>query len=1056
MLQVSAKPLYKILLLSLAYIIAAKLGLLMAFEQANTSPVWPPTGIAIAAILYCGLRIWPGIFLGALIVNYFVSSSLLLSLSIAFGNTLEALLAGFIILHFASKEPFSKISDTAVFLVAIFISTMLGASIGIGSLLFADVIPQESFSILWKTWWVGDFVGGLIITPFVLIWSRPAKEDFSQKQIVEAVLLILMVLLALYITFGNFHLMGVPDELIAFSLLPLLAWSTLRFHQHGATLVIVITSAGAILGTVNGFGPFVLENENTSLLALQAYIGAAMFTALLLMAAQGERISAYQKIRQNEKNLENAISAQTTELQETNVLLAKEMQQQSHLTAALKSLFHHIDRASEENFFTRCTQTLSSIYKTKYAFVGTFDNKEQTRIKTLSVWENGQAGHNFTYNLKGTPCEDVLNNAMELVAQQAATRYPDDEMLISMSIESYYGAPLISNSGKVIGIMAVMDDKPLSVDPALSALLGLFSNRVALEIQRRINIEELELAASVFKESMEAIIICDAQANIIRVNPEFTKITGYSLAETKGEKPNFLKSGHHSETFYEQLWITLSHQGFWQGEITNKRKNGEIFISWQLIKVVKDEQGNIQQYISIMNDITEKKRAEEKIYTLAHHDLITQLPNRLSFHKRVKEEIAKALHSTNRLALMFIDLDNFKLINDTSGHPVGDELLYQVAIRLKEVIGTNNVISRFGGDEFTVLLPNINSTEDVSDVAHKILDSLLSPFILSSCEITISASIGIGIYPDNGHDVSSLLSCADNAMYRAKESGRSSFEFYTDQMQIDSHEQVILERDLRNALKAGEFILHYQPQIEIDSRRVIGVEALIRWQHPARGLIPPNIFIPIAEATGLIVPMGEWVIHEACQQLSIWISQGFEDLTMAVNLSARQFFQKNLLDIIENELQALGIPAQNLEFEITESMMMTNAEETVSTLQTMKNLGLQLSIDDFGTGYSSLSYLKRFPIDKLKIDKSFVDGLPKDADDSAIVEAIIAIAHALKLTVIAEGVETEEQYEVLSKFHCDEIQGYIFSKPQTPEHVSQTFQHSYRENVRNTPQRPLS
>ena len=900
-------------------------------------------------------------------------------------------------------------------------------------------MPAEIFTLLWKTWWIGDFVGGLILAPFLLSWMRAPKESFSQKQILEAVLLTLITLITLNTAFGSFHSIGIANELITFSLLPLLAWSTLRFHHHGATLMVMIITVSAVLGTLNGFGPFVLESENASLLALQAYIGAAMFTALLLMAVQEERMNAFRILRKNEQNLEQTITAKTQELKETNVLLEKEMQQQTHLTSALKSLLYNIDRSSKKDFFTRCTQALSSIYQANYAFIGVFEDDQQSRIKTLAVWANGKHAENFSYELKGTPCENILDHSIELIPHHAAIRYPDDDMLISMGIESYYGAPLKTASGKVIGIMSVMDNQTLHIDNALSALLGLFSNRVALELQRRFSMEELELAASVFKESMEAIIICDADAKIIRANPEFTKITGYTLAEAIGQKTSLLKSGQHKQNFYQDLWASLDKQGSWQGEIINKRKNGESFISWQIIKAVKDEQGKILQYISIINDITEKKRAEEKIYSLAHHDLITKLPNRASFHKLLKEAINNAAHSTHRLAVMFIDLDHFKLINDTSGHPVGDELLQQVATRLKGVIGSNNVISRFGGDEFTVLLPSIEALEEVSDTAKTILKSLLSSFTLSSCEITISASIGIGIYPDNGLDASSLLSCADNAMYRAKESGRASFEFYTDQMQIDAHERVILERELRSALKAGEFILHYQPQIDILSRRVIGVEALIRWQHPTRGLIPPNLFIPIAEATGLIIPMGEWVIHEACHQLATWRLMGYQNLSMAVNLSARQFFQKDLLETIEKALETSGIPAEKLEFEITESMVIANAEEAIDTLQKMKHIGLQLSIDDFGTGYSSLSYLKRFPIDKLKIDKSFVDGLPTDVDDIAIVEAIIAIAHALRLTVIAEGVETEDQYALLRKFHCNEIQGYIFSKPKPSEDVCQTF-----------------
>jgi diguanylate cyclase (GGDEF)-like protein/PAS domain S-box-containing protein len=572
---------------------------------------------------------------------------------------------------------------------------------------------------------------------------------------------------------------------------------------------------------------------------------------------------------------------------------------------------------------------------------------------------------------------------------------------------------------------------------------------VAIEIHRRESTEEIELAASVFNESLEAIMICDAQANIVRINPEFTKLTGFSLEELKGKNPSILKSGIHTDNFFSDVWTCINKKGFWQGEITNKRKNGELFVSWQIIKAVKDTTGNIQQYMSIFSDITEKKKAEEHIFQLAHNDLITQLPNRASFHKQLNDAIITAKHSTYRLAVMFIDLDHFKLINDTSGHPVGDELLQQVALRFKNIIGPKNIISRFGGDEFTVLLPCIESTDEVSTVANKILDSLHSPFALLSCEVTISASIGIGIYPDNAEDASSLLSCADNAMYSAKDSGRASYHFYTEQMQIDTHERVILERDLRDALANHQFILNYQPQFDIKTNQIIGTEALLRWQHPTKGLIAPDIFIPVAEVTGLIVPIGHWIINEACQQLARWNAEGFNNLTMAINLSARQFFQKDLLTTIKDAIAESGVLASNIEFEITESMMMMNIEETIDTLHQIKSLDVQLSIDDFGTGYSSLSYLKRFPLNKLKIDKSFIDGLPNDLDDLAIVQAIIGIAHSLNLIVIAEGVETAQQYDILTQHDCNEVQGYFLSKPLTSEAAGK-FIKKYNPNLNST------
>jgi len=1024
-----SKNILPIVALAFIYFISAKIGLLLAFEQANTSSVWPPTGIALAALLLGGLRLWPGIFLGAFLINMHVSFSFSLNLSVAFGNTLEAVSAAYLILRFASAQPFSKTGETLVFILALFASTMISASIGIGSLVLADLINQQRFLLLWETWWMGNFVGGLVVTPFLLTWLRLPKEHFTKIRLLEATVILGATLCVVSLVFGQWRVLELSKELLIFFLLPIIVWSSLRFHHHGVTLVVMVISTAAIIGTTNGFGPLVLASENTSLILIQAYMGAVMFTALLLMASQAERLQENIDVHLSQKNLENIITARTQELSVSNVLLANEMHQQNHITNSLKELLKNIDHSSDKHFYINCAKTLAYTYKTEFAFIGIFGDKTNTNINTLAVWAKGAAVENFTYNLQGSPCADALNHSIEFVCRNAAALYPDDKLLTSMNIESYFGSPLKTASGEVIGIIAVMDTNPLDLEPALKSILGLFSNKVAHELQRQVAIEELKLSESVFNESLEAIIICDLDTNIIRVNPEFSEITGYSSTEAIGINIKLIKSGHHSKYFYTRLWTCIKDKGFWKGEMTNKRKNGEIFICWQIIKAIKDDAGNVHQYMSIFSDITEKKKAEEQIYTLAHHDLITQLPNRMSFQKSLNYSIELAKNSDQQLAVMFIDLDHFKLINDTSGHPAGDELLQQVALRLKKIIGSNNVISRFGGDEFTVLLPCIKSKAEVATVANNILDCLLLPFALSSNEITIGASIGIGIYPDDAKDASTLLSCADNAMYSAKEGGRASCEFYTKKMKVDAHERVLLERELRDALKNGEFLLNYQPQIDIKTNRILGTEALIRWQHPTKGLIPPDKFIPVAEATGLIVPIGQWVIEEACRQLQIWIADGFDDLTMAINLSARQFFQKDLLEIIERAMTVSGIPASKLEFEITESMMMVNIDETIDTLHKIKGIGVQLSIDDFGTGYSSLSYLKRFPLNKIKIDKSFIDGIADNNDDLSIVQAIIGIAHSLNLTVIAEGVETEEQCKLLNQYQCNEIQGYYFSKP---------------------------
>ncbi len=1017
----------RIALFVVIYIALAQLGLSLAFAQQQVSPVWPPSGLAIAVLLHFGQRFWIGVFVGAFIVNFQINPSILVSLAIAIGNTLEAVVAAILINRFAFLT-FSNVEHAIKFVSILALATLISAVIGTSTLSIVGVIEPTQLADLGLTWWVGDLVGGLVVTPFLLTWFRKPSQRYTTKMLFEFAGVLLTTLVFLIVAFAPDDAAFLHHQLLMFLLLPIFAWSALRFSHHGTTLMVTIIAISAILGTVKGFGPFVMASENESLVILQASVAAVAVTVLLLMATFEERRLAIQQLEQHRSQLETLVSERTSEIEATNRVLKGDIDSQHHLSDSLKRLVMTTEDSQHDSQYEKLVKSLAETFKTKYAFFGTFANPEKTAIHTLAVWANNDIGTNFSYALAGTPCWDVLNRSLELVATGAAETYSDDEMLLQMGIDSYFGAPLVASNGDVIGIMAVMDTKPLDLAAWLKPLLGLYANRATLEIQRRQALKELELAASVFEQSSEAILICDADVNIIKVNPQFSNITGYSFEEVQGKNPRLFQSGEHSREFYAQIWQTLESEGVWQGEFVDKRKNGEVFISNQVIKAVTDRD-RVLYYISIINDITEKKHAEEKIYQLAHRDLITKLPNRSSFHKLLREAVESAKTKHAKVAVMFIDLDHFKLINDTSGHPAGDELLLQVGERLEQFLVQENSVARFGGDEFTVMMPGIDSRDEAAELAQKILDALSQPFNLNGNEVIISASIGISLCPDNGASVSELLSCADVAMYQAKESGRNSYQFYTSQMQAEAHERVVIERELRLALKHEQFELHYQPQYDIKHNKIIGFEALIRWNHPDKGLIPPDKFIPIAEATGLIIPIGEWVLRTACKQHREWLDRYATDLIMAINLSARQFFQSDLMDLIASVIQETAISPSSLELEITESMMISKVEETIETLQGIKTLGVQLSIDDFGTGYSSLAYLKKLPLNKLKIDKSFIDGLPQDADDTAIVQATIAIAKSLGLTVIAEGVETKLQLDRLSQLDCDEVQGYYFSRP---------------------------
>ncbi|MBS4095783.1 MAG: EAL domain-containing protein [Sulfuricella sp.] len=549
--------------------------------------------------------------------------------------------------------------------------------------------------------------------------------------------------------------------------------------------------------------------------------------------------------------------------------------------------------------------------------------------------------------------------------------------------------------------------------------------------------ENLRLAAKVFDSSIEGILITDAASRIITVNQAFTQITGYQAEDAIGNTPALLQSGKHNAEFYREMWRTLRETGQWRGEIWNRRKSGETYLEWLTISAVKNDKGEIVNFVAVFSDITSRKLAEERLNYLANHDALTGLPNRVLFLERLGLSLARAHRTQKMVAVMFFDLDRFKIINDTLGHAAGDQLLQEVALRVSTCLREDDTVARLGGDEFTVILEGIGEEKYVAMVAQKIIEILAKPIKLADHEMFITASVGISVYPNDGVESHALVRHADVAMYRAKEMGKNNYQFFKTEMNTRAFERLTLENSLRRALERNEFELHYQPQLDLRTGRVVGAEALIRWRHPDMGLISPDRFIPIAEETGLIIPIGEWVLRSACAQNKAWQKAGHAPLHVAVNLSGRQFKQKDLLRMIERAFAESGLSPEYLELEITESVIMEHADETIATLACMKSMGFQLSIDDFGTGYSSLSYLKRFPIDTLKIDRSFVRDITTDQDDAAITAAVIALAHSLKLKVVAEGVENAEQLEFLRGQGCDMIQGFHFSRPMSVDAFTQ-------------------
>ncbi|RDE24013.1 EAL domain-containing protein [Parageobacillus thermoglucosidasius] len=538
------------------------------------------------------------------------------------------------------------------------------------------------------------------------------------------------------------------------------------------------------------------------------------------------------------------------------------------------------------------------------------------------------------------------------------------------------------------------------------------------------------IAKNILEYSSESMIVTDAQNRILFVNPAFEIVTGYSADEVIGKNPRILQSGMHDKTFYEKMWNALNQYGVWKGEIWNKRKDGELYLEWLTISAVKDQQGNVTNYVAIFSDITEHKRNMEQLTKLALYDPLTNVPNRYLFEKRLESIIRMSKKHNQSFALLFLDLDRFKNINDTLGHHMGDMLLKETAQRLNGMLRKQDTIARFGGDEFVIILPNLKHIREAVYMAENIIESLKRPFNVNHQEVYISTSIGISVYPYDGTDKETLIRMADRAMYQAKTNGRNQFVLYHDGMNNNGRHLFQLETALRKAFDLGEFALYYQPQVDMKTKQIRAVEALIRWNHHEKGVISPGQFIPLAEESGLITPISDWIIMQACEDLK-QLQWQFPYVKMSINISPIYFQQIDFLEKLQKTIESVNVNPRSLELELTESAIMPHAEQSVGRLTTLKTMGISIAIDDFGTGFSSLSYLHRFPIDVLKIDQSFIKQLSQYQEDLAIVKAIIMMAHSLQIQVVAEGVETEKQYQILEEQRCDFVQGYYVSNPLT-------------------------
>lgn len=584
-----------------------------------------------------------------------------------------------------------------------------------------------------------------------------------------------------------------------------------------------------------------------------------------------------------------------------------------------------------------------------------------------------------------------------------------DEEHIYLSIKF----PLVDDSGDIFAVCGILTD---------------ITERKRAENQ-------LLLAKRIIESANEAIIVTDTNSIITDVNAAYEAITGYSKTEAVGHKPAISQSGKHDKTFYQRMWKEITDTGKWEGELWDRRKNGELYPVWMSIYTVFDDNDEPSHYVGIFNDITQKKETEDRLQELAYFDVLTGLPNRLLFRDRLGHEIAACRRHESKLAVIFIDLDHFKLINDTQGHLAGDKLLEVVGKRLQVKGRDTDTIARMGGDEFTIVLTDVADPEQISVFANDLLVSISAPMDIFGQSVTIGASAGIAIFPEDGEDMESLIKNADIALYQAKEQGRNTYRFFSSELQEKILARLQLEERLREAVKRQDFLLHYQPKFDLIKREMVGVEALVRWQTDS-GIVMPDEFIYLAEEIGLIVELGEWVLETACRQVSAWKEETGHALHVAVNLSAAQLRTDGLVDKVKSVLDTCGIGPELLELELTESMVMDDVEHAIEKMRQFRSLGIELSMDDFGTGYSSLGHLKRFPLNSVKIDKSFVMDLGGEQDDAAIIEAIVAMADRLKMNVIAEGIENEKQLEFVTSAGCHVGQGYFLGRPMPAESIT--------------------
>ncbi|WP_446808565.1 EAL domain-containing protein [Methylomonas sp. 2BW1-5-20] len=1069
---------------ALAYFIGGYLGHMLTMPPSHASPIWPSAGIALAGMLSYGPRILPGLAFGTLGTQIYafwdtaaIDDGLMpiwLGTATSIGACIQSWLGAALINRWIGKHnPLMEDRHIVCFFFLAIASCVVSASIGASLLYFLGVISFSEIGLNWCTWWIGDAIGSVIFAPLLLLFVGAPRHIWRQRQ--KFVAYPLSISLLLVITAFVYSRRLENERIVElFENQVNLTHISLQGHFNENIL------NNQLLKALFDSSESVNRNEFRSF-AHTIFVKHPELEALeWIPKINGEERAEF------ESQFETTISEH-----DANQQLIAARKRNIYLPIAYTFGNEQnigFDIASNPQLITTINKAVAS-GETVLAFNPATGNKPSGLVIYSPVYAKGKPLNNSAQRqqfFEGLVSNTfVIRNEIDEIftrvqSKQLSLAVYDQQQLLydsntdSLAYNSNFSVPAKQQTLTIADRAWILEYRPL---PAFyteqhswtiwwlltgsfllcgltSFGLMLMSGRTAriedlvalktrdllrsnqalnTEIERRKQQEnELRIAATTF-QSHEAIIVTDANGLILRVNNAFNKITGYSAEEVIGRHPDFLSPTHQKPDFIQNLTQALVKNNQWQGEIWNRRKSGDVFPEWLTVTGVRDENDNLLNYVAIFSDISEQKAAQREIHELAFYDPLTGLPNRRLLLDRLKQEIAAAKRQSFYGSLFFLDLDHFKTLNDSRGHQVGDELLIQVAQRLKSIIRDEDTACRLGGDEFIVMVPGRyaqlpQATSHAAMLAEKILHTINQPFTVQGSEHHFSTSIGVTLFPEAAEHPEAVIQQADTAMYRAKESGRNGISFYRPSMQETADRRLTLEKEIRQAIKERQFLLHYQAQVDHHGQ-IVSAEALIRWQHPEKGMVSPAEFIPIAEDTQLILPIGDWVMREACRQIKVWDAQNQAIHHVAVNVSSRQFRQADFVDQVKRILLDAELPAERLVIELTEGCVISDIDDTVEKMHDLQALGVKTSIDDFGIGYSSLSYLKKLPISQLKIDQSFVRDIASDPNDAVIVETIINMAKNLGLHVIAEGVETQEQMNFLRDKGCLSYQGYFTGRP---------------------------